>query len=152
MLVLARQLPCKQHHAQNSPKCKMLHAQSGSHRVITLSPQYRRAELAFKDKKHHRENVGKQKVLQKKNHRAFFLDSNFTSKEKKADKSLGIQQKLKCKRQVSPAEDCQGESVNSVTPIQLIKSSRGERTVRAEPTIIVSLQPEQLFCCSVLEY
>lgn len=84
--------------------------------------------------------------------RIFFLDSNFTSKETKADKSLDIQQKLKVRDKVSPAEDCQGEYMNSVTTIQLVKSSRRRRIVRAEPAIIISLHPEQLFCLHLLEY
>lgn len=55
-------------------------------------------------KKPQREQAGKQKVLGKDS-QTFFLDSNLSSKETKADKSLGIKQKLKVRDKVSPAED-----------------------------------------------
>lgn len=59
VLVLARQLPCKQQHAQNTPKWQnakmwILRVCSGNRSVITLAQQYRKAELAFEDKNHHR--------------------------------------------------------------------------------------------------
>lgn len=101
-------------------------------------------------KKPQREQAGKQKELWKDS-QTFFLDSNLSSKETKADKSLGIKQKLKVRDKVSPAEDCQGEYTKFVQRSQAVGEGRA---VRAKPAIIISLHPEQLFCLltHLLEY
>lgn len=61
LLVLARQLPCKQHRAQNSPKCTNAEMQtlcgcSGSHQVITAI----QGGLSCPSKKKTSERTGRQ--------------------------------------------------------------------------------------------
>lgn len=82
---------------------------------ITITQQYKEGWAALQ-RKNLREQTGKQKVLWKDS-QTFFLDSNLYSKETKADKSVGIKQKLKVRDKVSPAEDSQGENTNLVAII-----------------------------------
>lgn len=111
VLVLARQLPCKQHHAQNTAKWQnakmwILHVCSGNQNVNTLAQKYRKAALAFKDKNHHREKAGKKKALRKIHGIFFPLIPISPPKRQKQIDFLVCSKGWKARDKISPVEDC----------------------------------------------